>query len=830
MNARLIFQSLLVGLVVLLLAAGCRGETPPETPVSQFDEGIIFFSELTSIEAGECTFLHWEIPEGIRAALDGEEVPLSGDREVCLTEPRAYELDVDLGTRIETRRIEIAVKGELAEQPTAESEQEPAKITPGEPAYLAKTWVRLGGPPGGLGYDIRMRPDNPDEMYVTDAHAGIFKSDDGGQTWYDTNNNLYVISDAGTPVFCATIDPHDYNAVWIGTQITGHIYRTADGGQSWDARDSGIVHDGRSVRGITVDPNQASVVYAGLEVEAGMWQREHPEASPQAVGGEVYKSSDSGQTWTRIWQGPNIARYIWVDPRNSKRLFVSTGIFDRMAANANPADDDLGGVGVLRSDDGGQTWVVLDERSGLGGRIIPSLFMHPTNPDVLIAAVYDGRDRGGVYETEDGGDSWKQILKYNAGMHNVEIATSDTDIWYAATENVAFRSDDAGQTWHEYPLALPDRLAGMPIDLQVDPRDPYRIFVNNYGGSNFLSSDGGVTWTDASKGYTGAFAYVSIMPDGSVLAKANTGIFHSTDAGQSWVGLTRNEESGLSGDRDRQTITSDGGFVMHSSDNGTTWSPLQVVDLFAEAQAGRINNDALASRLAAAPSEPNTVYLAFVDNSCQLSIVACIAPMPGFFRSHDNGFTWETLSGGPFEDVSVLRIVVGFQDSQMVFAATGGGLYQSGDGGRSWQLNSGLNEAVAQVEIWDPESALTLSGAMVITDFALDPFDSKVMYASAFQRGVFKSEDGGITWRSASFGMDPNEPVLVITPDPVHPDLIYAGSNWSGVYVSTDRAKTWQHISEGLISTPIISLALSLDGSTLYAGTSWAGVWRLGEP
>ena len=46
--------------------------------------------------------------------------------------------------------------------------------------------MKLGGPPGGLGYDIRMRPDNPDEMYVTDARAGLFKSVDGGLTWQDT--------------------------------------------------------------------------------------------------------------------------------------------------------------------------------------------------------------------------------------------------------------------------------------------------------------------------------------------------------------------------------------------------------------------------------------------------------------------------------------------------------------------------------------------------------------------------------------------------------------------------------------------------------------------
>ncbi len=52
-----------------------------------------------------------------------------------------------------------------------------------DPAYMQEPWVQLGGPPGGLGYDIRMQPDNPDIMYVTDAGGGVFKSTDGGQNW-----------------------------------------------------------------------------------------------------------------------------------------------------------------------------------------------------------------------------------------------------------------------------------------------------------------------------------------------------------------------------------------------------------------------------------------------------------------------------------------------------------------------------------------------------------------------------------------------------------------------------------------------------------------------
>ena len=58
------------------------------------------------------------------------------------------------------------------------------------PAYLEEPWARTGGPPGGVGYDIRMRPDAPDTMYVTDAGAGVFRSTDGGQSWSPINTGI----------------------------------------------------------------------------------------------------------------------------------------------------------------------------------------------------------------------------------------------------------------------------------------------------------------------------------------------------------------------------------------------------------------------------------------------------------------------------------------------------------------------------------------------------------------------------------------------------------------------------------------------------------------
>jgi hypothetical protein len=101
----------------------------------------------------------------------------------------------------------------------------------GRPPATASAWVRTGGPLGGLGYDVRMRPDNPDVMYVTDAFAGVFISTDGGQTWHPSNEGITTRAGASgdaIPVFCLTIDPRDHDTIWIGTQNVRGIFKSTD--------------------------------------------------------------------------------------------------------------------------------------------------------------------------------------------------------------------------------------------------------------------------------------------------------------------------------------------------------------------------------------------------------------------------------------------------------------------------------------------------------------------------------------------------------------------------------------------------------------------------
>jgi hypothetical protein len=234
----------------------------------------------------------------------------------------------------------------------------------GPPAPAQPTWVRTGGPLGGIGYDIHMRPDNYNILYVTDTNAGVNMSADGGNTWSGANTGITArlgLSGDAIPVFCLTIDPHNPNIIWAGTQGTRGIFKSVDGGNTWTEKDNDITDPlGSTFRGFTVDPRTSDIVYAAGEIPGSDDPTKSYGLSFTLAKGVVYKTVDGGVNWTAIWRGDAVARYIWIDPGNPNVLYVSTGFIDREPMNSNAATLSPGGVGVLKSQDGGQTWQVLN--------------------------------------------------------------------------------------------------------------------------------------------------------------------------------------------------------------------------------------------------------------------------------------------------------------------------------------------------------------------------------------------------------------------------------------------------------------------------------------
>ncbi|HSB67215.1 MAG TPA: hypothetical protein VLD65_11600, partial [Anaerolineales bacterium] len=425
---------------------------------------------------------------------------VDGVQELEYTDPQplrtgsfAFETLADSQAYVDDIQVSLASTPSVTASPPAGITQPAAKLT----------WVWTGGPLGGLGYDIRMRPDDPERMYVTDAWAGVFASTDGGLTWHPSSDGITTrtgpTGDA-IPVFSLTIDPNHPDTIWVGTQFQRGIFKSIDGGQTWQKMDNGVIEaEGITFRGFSIDPTNSDIVYAAAELSSWAWSTDHTQHMGREfdlTAGVVYKTANGGQSWQAVWRGDNLARYIWINPQNTDVLYISTGFFDREAANSDPISGLPGGEGILKSTDGGKTWAAIN--GGLNNLYITSLFMHPSNPDILLAAAGNNQYRhgGGVYLTTNGGITWKNTLQYNNGVFEaVEFSISNPSIAYAGNEQAVFRSNDGGLTWQKVSSGQnwgpPGVCAGFPIDFQVDPRDPDRIFANEYGGGNFLSTDGG---------------------------------------------------------------------------------------------------------------------------------------------------------------------------------------------------------------------------------------------------------------------------------------------------------------------------------------------------
>jgi len=696
------------------------------------------------------------------------------------------------------------------------------------------TWVRTGGPLGGLGYDIRMRPDNPDVMFVTDAWAGVHMSTDGGSSWIPANQGItgrQGESGDAIPAFCLTIDPNNNDIVWAGLQNLGELYRSADGGLTWERRVSGIIEgEGLSFRGISIEPGNSNIVYAAGEISPWKWAgRNMKGLAFDLTKGVVYKSINGGLHWAAIWRGDNLARYIWIDPSDVNTLYVSTGIFDREAANSDPASRIPGGVGVLKSTDGGQTWSQIN--NGLRNLFIGSLFMHPTDPNVLLAGAGNNAylEGSGIYLTTDGGASWELVLDTTpVAITSVEFSTSDPRVAYAGGQSIFAVSTDGGRTWtrREHsngrwgPLGISP---GFPIDFQVDPRKPERIFANNYGGGNFLSEDGGTTWKSASTGYTGAdLRSVSIQASSPALVYTNgrSGPYLSVDGGGHWQGINPEDlpqivegsQISLDPTNPQHVVMTESNRILiyWSDDGGGTWHESThdmagLTPMYGSFFGG-------VEALAYAPSQPSRVYAVFGNNGCKGLGLGCDGAQPAstVAISDDGGRSWTHLTSTPDDTMPGTAVVVHPSDPDRAWIAVpSSGVYKTLDGGGTWQ------------------SATQGLGSAQVVSLALDISNADILYAGTLAQGVYKSLDGGGTWRSSSHGMDPNEPVYSIAVDPTQTNIVYAGSMRSGVFRSENGGQTWVKINSGLRTRSVHDLAISADGGTLYATTRGEGVFRL---
>ncbi len=343
-------------------------------------------------------------------------------------------------------------------------------------------------------------------------------------------------------------------------------------------------------RGIGPYRGGRALAVTGVSGEPGMYYF-------GAVAGGVWKTIDSGATWTPIFDSMPMSSIgaIAVAPSNHNVIYVGSG---EGALRGNITYGD----GVYKSTDGGKTWANIGLKDS---RQIGALIVDPTNPDiVLVAAIghaFGANAERGVFRTTDGGRSWNKVLykDENTGAIDVTFDPHDPHIVYAALWQARrqpwnfssgglgsgmYRSSDEGATWTEVKgNGLPDGILGR-IDVSVSGADSKRIYamVEAKDGGLYRSDDGGQHWkliTQDGRVRQRAWYFSKIYADPKSIDTVyalNTGMLKSTDGGKSFslVSATHGDHHGLwidPADPARMINANDGGASV-SLDTGKTWS------------------------------------------------------------------------------------------------------------------------------------------------------------------------------------------------------------------------------------------------------------------
>ena len=532
-----------------------------------------------------------------------------------------------------------------------------------------------------------------------------------------------------------------------------------------------------------------------------------------ATGGGVWKTENGGSTWKNIsdgYFGGSIGA-IAVSSSHPNVLYVGGGEVT-VRGNVSP------GTGIYKSVDGGRSWRSMGLKNS---RHIPRIRIHPSNPDIVYAAVlgdlFKDSDERGVFKSEDGGETWKRMLFANerAGAVDLILDPVNPDVLYASTWNVRrtpydfssggagsalWKSEDAGKSW----TSLMDQ-EGMPegphgiIGVAVSPVNPDRVWaiIENEAGGVYRSDDAGNEWelvnSDRSLRQR-AWYYTRIYADSEDANRVyvmNVAYHVSNDGGQSFEAryAPHGDHHDLwiaPEDSDRLIIADDGGAQV-SYDAGASWSTYMNQPT---AQFYRVTTD---------DHFPYRIYGAQQDNS---AIRIDSRSSNGYITDAN----WESTAGG-----ESAHLAPDPSDNSIVY----GGSY----GGFLTRFNHGLDMNRA-INVW-PENPMGSGAEGMKFRFQwnfpvfFSPHDPNQLYTGS--QHLHRSVNGGETWEIISPDLTRNEAdklvssggpitkdntgveyyatIFAATESAEEPGLLWCGSDDGLLHVSRDGGKNWSDVT-----------------------------------
>ncbi len=692
-------------------------------------------------------------------------------------------------------------------------------------------WRSIGPYRGGRSVAVAGTASQPMVYYFGGTGGGVFKTTDGGATWE-------AVSD-GQPFGTGTVgaievSQSDPNVVYVGmgeTPIRGNVshgdgvYKSMDAGRTW--KRVGL-EDTRHIGRIRVHPKNPDIVYVAA--------LGHIFGTNEQRG--VFRSKDGGKTWDRVLYKSNKAGAVdlILDPSNPNMLYASI-----WEAKRTPYSLESGGPdsGLYKSTDGGDTWTEITRSPGLPKGMIGiiGVTVSPANPD-RVWAIIEAED-GGIFRSENGGKNWTKVnearnLRQRAWYYTRIYADPLNADGVYVLNTGCYKSNDGGRTYSAIQVPHGDN-----HDLWIAPNDAQRMINANDGGAN-ISFNGGRTWSEQNQA-TAQFYRVTVdndfpyhiygaQQDNSTIKIASRTENFGIDKSD-WSAVGGGESGWIAPSPKNSDITfagSYGGLITRYDHRTKQQRDLNVwpdnpMGAGAEAMKYRFqwNFPILFS-----PHDPTVLYTA--GNV--------------LFKTTNEGQNWEIISpdltrndkskqgssGGPItkDNTSVEYYCTIF--TVMESPAKAGVIWTGSDDGLVHVTRDGGKK-------WDNVTPKAMPEWIQINSIEASPHDAGTAYFAGtmyksddFRPYLYRTNDYGKTWKKIVNGIPDHAFTRVIREDPFRKGLLYAGTE-IGMYMSFDDGENWKSLQLNLPVVPITDLVIHKGEKDLIAATQGRAFWVLDD-
>ena len=677
---------------------------------------------------------------------------------------------------------------------------------------------------------------NPKIIYVGAASGGVWKSENGGSAWTP------IFDDQPTQnIGAVAIQQSNPDVIWVGTgegnprnsmNLGAGIFKSSDGGRSW--KFMGLKAT-KTIHRIIIDPNDHNTVYVGAMGDP-FTENEHRG---------LYKTIDGGENWIKVLYSntsSGVADLV-MDKSNPKKIFAALYEHHRTPYSFVSGGK---GSGLYISEDSGESWNIIGPEQGFPegelGRI--GIAIAPSNPNRIYAKVEAKKNV--LYRSDDGGSTWIVVNENSKFTNNrpfyfqdLAVDTADADRLYSIYQPLSV-SYNGGKTFDTTPMIPADETKGIHADFHamwINPKDAQHMIIGGDGGLG-ISYDHGKSW------YFPENIPVAQLYHVNVDYETPFNVYAGMQDNGNWSGPAYTwKRGGIRTLYWQYLVGGDGFYIAPDKENDRFgYGTSQNGDLY------RYDKLTGYYQSIAPQSSPTKAPLRFNWNAGFAKDPADgkIAYYGSQFvhKTEDKGATWSVISpdlstdnskhqkddyGGLTLDVSgaenynsILSLEPSHLNKDLLWAGTDDGqVHLTQDGGKKWENLTKRIDGLP-TESW-------------IAKIHASRYDESTAWivVNNYRKGdyapyLFKTEDYGANWSRMVHEGDVNGYALSFIQDPVEKNLLFLGTE-NGLWISINKGDDWTQFKNGFPSVSTMDLVIQEKESALVVGTFGRAIWVLDD-